>query len=171
MILKTKRLMLVPMEMQYLETAFAYAGDPETTRLMVYLPNDDIEETAEFIRAAEAEARKPEPGFYELAVLYNGLHIGGISLYMEHGGAEIGWIIHKDYQRQGFAYEAAAALIRFAVSERGIRHFIAHCDTENIPSRRVMEKLGMTLTEEHGGRKNRLSDAPRREYVFELDVN
>ena len=51
----------------------------------------------------------------------------------------------------------------------GIKHFIAHCDTENAPSRRVMEKLGMTLKDEYGGRKNKLSEEERREYLFRLD--
>ena len=67
----------------------------------------------------------------------------------------------------GYASEAAAALLSFAEKELGIKHFTAHCDTENTASRRVMEKLGMKLSDEHGGRKNRLSDEERREYLFE----
>ena len=84
--------------------------------------------------------------------------------------AELGWIIHPGYHRRGFAYEAAHALIGYASEELGIRRFYAHCDTENTASGRLMEKLGMTLTEEHGGRKNRLSDEERREYQYEMNI-
>ena len=64
--------------------------------------------------------------------------------------------------------EAAAVLIEFAGNERGVTHFIAYCDTENIGSYRVMEKLGMKRTAEHGGRKNKASQEERMEYRYEL---
>ena len=169
--IRTQRLVLRPVSTDDFDTTYEYITDPENCRYMVFLPLASAQETADFLKEAEEEWKKPSPSFYEIAVVYNGIHIGCVSLYLSDDrlSAEIGWIISKRYQRQGFAYEAASALVVYA-AKLGIRHLTAHCDTENTGSRRVMEKLGMTLTGEHGGRKNRLSDEERREYQYEMDL-
>ena len=171
MYLKTERLILKPMCREYLNSTHEYAGDPENARLMLFLPNENIEETLKSIIRAENEFKKDFPMFYEMAVFYNNIHIGSVDMYIndERNSAEIGWIINKKYQGNGFAPEAAESLIMYAVNTLDIKHFTAHCDTENISSRKVMEKLGMSLKGESGGRKNKLSPQIRREYTFELD--
>ena len=168
--LTTERLTLVPMCERFIDSTHEYASDPENTRFMVFLPNDSLEETIGYIRLAEAEFAKPSPSFYEFAVLLEEKHIGAVSLYLDDSRqtAEFGWIINKRYHGQGFAFEAAKALLGYANETLGIRHFTATCDTENTPSRRVMEKLGMKLVAEYSGRKNKLSDEDRRGYEFEL---
>ncbi|MBR4225022.1 MAG: GNAT family N-acetyltransferase [Oscillospiraceae bacterium] len=169
----TERLVLTPLTTAYLDTAHEYMSDPEICRLMVYMPTSTLEETLYFLIDAENELKKDEPSYYELAVLYNDIHIGAVSLYLHKNrtSCDLGWIFRKKYHGKGFATEAARAAANFAVNELGVHHFTAHCDTENTASRRVMEKLGMVLTDEHGGRKNKLSDEERREYLFEMDVN
>lgn len=172
MIITTERLILEPISLKYLTSTHRFSSDPENTCFMLFLPFESIEETQEFITEAAEEMQKPEPTFYRFAVIHDGIHIGTVNLYLneERTTAEFGWIIDKRFHGQGFASEAASALLDHAVRELGIRHFIAHCDTENIPSRRVMEKLGMKLISEHGGRKNRLSDEESREYEFGLTL-
>ena len=49
-----------------------------------------------------------------------------------------------------------------------IRHFIAHCDSENNASMRVMEKLGMNIAKRYQGRKNRNSEEISEESLYEL---
>ena len=49
-----------------------------------------------------------------------------------------------------------------------LKRFIAHADTENKASVRVMEKLGMRCIGIAGGRKNRCSDEERMECTYEL---
>ena len=166
----TERLVLKPLCAEHLLSTHEYASDPETCRFMVYLPNASEEETMVFLREAESESHKEYPSYYEMGIFCGGVHIGAVSLYLsdDRTVGELGWILNKKYHGHGYACEAARAMIDRASDELGIKHFRAHCDTENIPSRRVMEKLGMTLREEHGGRKNRLSDEERREYLFEL---
>ena len=107
---------------------------------------------------------------YEMAVFYNGIHIGAVSLYLndDRSSAEFGWMINKRYHGQGFATEAAKALLDYGRHNIGIKHFIAHCDTENVSSKRVMEKLGMKCTGEFGGRRTKNFAEERREYLFEL---
>ena len=170
--IKTERLVLRPMSTAYLESTHEYASDEETCRYMVYLPSDSIEDTLCYLTDAQAEFGKEKPSYYEMAVFLGDVHIGAVSLYLDEKqtSGEFGWTINKRYQRQGYAYEAAAALLRYAADGLGIHHFTAHCDTENILSQKVMKKLGRELKEEPGGRKNKLSDEERREYLFEMYV-
>ena len=57
--------------------------------------------------------------------------------------------------------------MEYCLENTGIRRFIAHCDSENSASQRVMHKLGLRFAEEHSGRKNRGSDEVRSEMMFE----
>lgn len=172
-IVKTERLMLVPMEMKYLYSAHEYAADPENTIYMLNLPNDTLEDTKGFITYAENEWKKSEPSFFEYAIIMDDKHVGGISLYPDkedNTTAELGWTVNKKYWKQGICTEAAEGLVKFAVELQRIKKFIAHCDSENMASRSVMEKLGMTKIDEYGGRYNKQSTEERRECLYEMIV-
>lgn len=170
-VINTKRLILEPLGTKHLKTVHAYASDIENTRYMVHLPNKSIEETMEFLQKADREWMSDTPSFYEFAILYKDQQIGAVSIYLnENLSGELGWIINKEYWKQGIAYEASKALLDYAIKELKIKHFIAHCDAENIASYKIMEKLGMSRTSTHGGRKNKASDEERMEYQYELYI-
>jgi RimJ/RimL family protein N-acetyltransferase len=57
---------------------------------------------------------------------------------------EIGWRLTQAAQGKGFATEGARAIIDFAFNELGLDEVVAITAIPNRPSRRVMEKLGMT---------------------------
>lgn len=56
---------------------------------------------------------------------------------------EIGFIFNPAFQNKGYATEASRALINHAFRELGTHRVIGHCNPENIPSWRVLEKSGM----------------------------
>lgn len=172
MTIQTKRLTLRPLGPEYLMTAHEYSSDIENTRLMCFLPNDSLEETAAFLLDCEREWQKEKPMFYEFAIILDGMHIGAVGLYYndERTELELGWIINKAHWSKGYTAEAARSAIDFAVNTLGIHNFIAHCDSENRASARVMEKLGMTFAESSGGRKNRSSDEERTELKYEMTI-
>lgn len=64
------------------------------------------------------------------------------------------WAIDPDYQRQGFATEAAQALIVFAFRQLRAKRLIATTEYDNTASIGVMRKLGMTIA------KNPFPDPP-----------
>lgn len=173
MIIRTDRLALVPTGVRFLHSTYEYTSDIENTRLMSHLPNASIEECADYLNKADLEWAKPVPEYYEFAILLDGRHIGGVNLFPDEADrtrAELGWILHKAFWGQGIVTEAARALMDFAVRELGVTHFTAHCDSENIGSYRVMEKLGMVRTGFWRGRKNRASDEDRGEFQYDLEV-
>ena len=169
--IRTKRLLLSPLGPQYVNTAFAYSGDLENTKFMLDLPEESIEETAEFFKKAEGEWQKEFPEFYEFAILTEGTHIGAVCLYLneDRTEGELGWILNKRYWGHGYTLEAAQALIDYAYQNLGIKKFIAYCDSENIPSYSLMEKLGMSRVLCRSGRKNRSSSEERMEYKYALE--
>lgn len=137
---------------------------------MMYLPNDTIDETKQFLLACELEWAKAQPEFYEFALMKGQIHIGAVGIYLNNrrDTVELGWILHPSYHNRGYATEAARAVMSFAKQELNIHRFIAHCDTENIASQKVMEKLGLVRISCSGGRKNKGSVEERFEYVYEL---
>ena len=169
-VISTERMTLTALGTDFLETVNEYALDYENTKYMCHLPNKNSEETLAFLRNIESEWAKEKPEFYEFAMLYRERHIGAISVYLDNGIGELGWIVNKRYWGNGFACEAAQAIIRYFSDNLGITHFIAHCDTKNIASYKTMEKLGMVRTGEYGGRKNRAADRESFEYQYELVI-
>ena len=152
MTIKTQRLTLEPLGVKHLRSTHRYASDPELTRLMVFLPVRDIAETERYLHRCESEMSKERPEFMELAVMLGNEHIGSVSVYLEEN-----------------AMEAARGLMEYCCSN-GLGRFIAHCDSENAASRRVMEKLGMSLRGISHGRKNRSSDELRDECLYEVTL-
>jgi [ribosomal protein S5]-alanine N-acetyltransferase len=56
---------------------------------------------------------------------------------------EIGWVFHRASHGQGYATEAAVALLHYGFSVLHLHRIIATSQPENVASWRVMEKLGM----------------------------
>jgi RimJ/RimL family protein N-acetyltransferase len=79
----------------------------------------------------------------------SGAFLGWISLRQADGAgtdeAELGYRLRRSAWGRGYATEGARALIRKGFAELGVRRVVAHTMTVNRASRRVMEKLGLTL--------------------------
>jgi RimJ/RimL family protein N-acetyltransferase len=67
------------------------------------------------------------------------------------GNVEIGYSILPAYRRRGYAYEAVKALLKYALLRHDIKVVKADCKKDNIPSIKILEKLGMRLVEEQNG--------------------
>ncbi len=57
--------------------------------------------------------------------------------------AELAWLIDPAMAGRGLASEAARALLRICFAELGLRRVIAQCFADNVPSWRLMERIGM----------------------------
>jgi len=57
---------------------------------------------------------------------------------------EIGWRLPRSAWGQGYASEAARACLDFAFATLGEKRVVAFTAVANAPSRRVMERIGMT---------------------------
>jgi RimJ/RimL family protein N-acetyltransferase len=76
----------------------------------------------------------------------NGALIGEVSLIWRSKEArqgEVGWIFDPDYQGQGYATEAAGAMLQLGFGPGDLHRVAARCDVRNEASWRLMERLGM----------------------------
>jgi [ribosomal protein S5]-alanine N-acetyltransferase len=82
-----------------------------------------------------------------------------------HNSTEFGlfYAISPAYQRQGFAFEAAQALVDYAFQHLRLKRIIAETDYNNLGSMGVMRKLGMRIE------KNPYSEPPWLQVVGVLE--
>jgi RimJ/RimL family protein N-acetyltransferase len=85
------------------------------------------------------------PVLAPLAKLPSFRHMVGASpeLYLSEVG--LYWALGPTFQGQGYAAEAARALIDYAFAELRLARILATTTHNNLPSQRVMERLGMRI--------------------------
>lgn len=146
--IQTERLVLRPLGTQDLDSCNEYAMDAETTKYMLFLPNKTSAETLAFLQGCEENWNQNPVTSYEMAVTLEGRHIGAVSIVINGEKGVIGWVLNKAYQGRGYAFEAARALMDYAMEQLGCSVIVAYCDARNQPSQRLMKKLGMQKVKE-----------------------
>lgn len=109
------------------------------------------------IMEAYAEAFLTQPRLDRTLVIeHEGCVIGDLYLHVQDGWAqaevadqgartqaEIGWVIDPAYGGRGLATEAVVALLRYCFGPLDVRRVVATCHAPNVPSWRLMERVGM----------------------------
>ncbi len=94
-------------------------------------------------------------GLFSVILKSNGLLIGDCGLERRDvdgvDEAELGYDFRSDYWHRGLATEAAAAVRDYAFIELRLSRLISLIRIGNTPSRRVAERIGMTLVSEYEG--------------------
>src|SRR4051812_46309830 len=92
-------------------------------------------------------SQKPEPRLvWELALVErtSGRVVGACDLTCETAGeGDLGFILSKGVWGQGYATEAARAMVRAGFEALGVSRIVATCDVANASSARVLEKAGL----------------------------
>ena len=115
-------------------------------------------------------------GFCKFAVEAPGLapFIGAVGL--SHVGieasftpaVEIAWRLHRRFWGKGYATEAAQAAMRDGFDRVGLNEIVAMTALINLPSARVMQRLGMTRSIEFDYPKYAEGDPLRRHVLYRL---
>ncbi len=151
--IETDRLLLRPMLLSDVDDLLEYQSHPKIVR---YIPwpertREQVVEAAEKLLATGKLDLKEDGDFLVLvweirSGEFKGKVIGQSNLGLKSlrdGCADIGWVTHQDFQRQGYAYEATYALMEYAFKNFPIRRLIADIDTRNPESGAMASKLGM----------------------------
>jgi ribosomal-protein-alanine N-acetyltransferase len=130
------------------EAVQRFASDPEVVEHLPFGPNE-LADTKAFLRRAIESAQAVPRRSFEVALTdrATGELVGGIRLGVQsdvHRDASIGYILRRDLWGKGLVTEAASALVAFGFTQLGMHRIWATCAVDNIGSRRVLEKLGMT---------------------------
>jgi len=149
-ILETERLLLrefVPGDADALATVIS---DPETMRFYPQPP--DRAGVESWIERNRRRYRDDGHGLWAMVLKSSGDVIGDCGLTRQTVDAmdeiEIGYHVRRDLWGRGLAPEAARACRDYGFAELGAQRLISLIRPENLPSRRVAEKVGLSLWKE-----------------------
>ena len=133
------------------------------------------EQTESFYNRIQSEFERNGWGLYAVELKSNGTFIGYVGLH-EIGfdadftpGVEIGWRLATDFHNQGLATEAAKEVLKLA-RQNGLQRLYSFTTKQNVPSERVMQKIGMTKVGEFE-HPNLSTDSPLRTHVlYQIDL-
>jgi RimJ/RimL family protein N-acetyltransferase len=146
--LRTARLHLRPFTRGDVDAVHAYRGRDDVARYL-FDPPLSREECALAVQQRTTQLAIEHDGdriILAVERVADAALVGEVSLIYRSAEArqgEIGWIFHPDHHGQGYASEAAAALIHLAFHLGDLHRIFARCDASNVGSWRLMERLGM----------------------------
>jgi RimJ/RimL family protein N-acetyltransferase len=144
-ILRTPRLVLRPWRDDDLEPLAAMSADPEVMR---HFPSV-LDRAASTALLARLRAHFDAHGFGFWAVETDAGFVGLIGLLRVTFDAafaptvEVGWRLARHAWGQGLATEGAAEALRFGFDVLGAPEIVSFAVPANLPSQRVMERLGL----------------------------
>ena len=144
--IKTKRLLLRPWDDADAGVLLELAKDPEIGKWCGWEPHKNIRDTLfslhNFLEVKET---------YAICLKESGEIVGSISLMFDgdllkgDNECELGFWSGTKYQRNGYAFEAAAEIIRHAFIDLGIKTIWCSYFEGNIKSKQLQEKLGFAF--------------------------
>ncbi len=143
--LDTGRLIVRPFREDDLEALGAWMLDPEVTRHLL-LSFRSLDELRPRIELYERHHREHGYSFWAVERKNDRLVIGGCGLLpigWVGPDVEIAWHIRRDCWGQGYATEAAEAVLDYGLGELKFSRVWALLLPENAASRRVAQKIGM----------------------------
>jgi RimJ/RimL family protein N-acetyltransferase len=129
----------------------AFADINADLRVMEFMPSPlSRQESDGLFEKIQSHIRTHGFGLYAAELLRDHSFIGYIGLAIPSFQAkftpcvEIGWRLAAEHWNQGLATEGARAVAHYAFETLGIPELVSFTVPANRPSRRVMDKLGMT---------------------------
>ena len=150
--IETERLLLREFTPDDVEDFAACSEDADGRRF--YEERDGLDEARELVELFVGWQQEEPRRHYQMAVVLkaSGRLIGTCGLrqrqQVDYGGGsplegDIGYGIHADHRRRGYATEACLAMLRFGFEEIGLHRVWTFCLAENEASWRVLERIGM----------------------------
>jgi len=148
--LETERLLLRAWQDEDIAPFAEMCADPQVMR---YFPEPLTREKSEYlVSRCREKQEKDRFCIAPVEVKANGEFLGFVGLNRPSYDAplpfdpcvEIGWRLKRSAWGQGYASEAAREWLRFGFETIGLDEIVAFTIPENIPSQKVMQRIGMT---------------------------
>jgi RimJ/RimL family protein N-acetyltransferase len=140
---ETARLRLRRPTMADAPDVFAYASDPEVTRLLAFTTHRELGTVEDFLRDLASATERGERFAWGITEAGSDRLIGMAEIRIQPVKAEIGYVLSKHHWGRGYMAEALRPVVDWALGQESIHRVWAFCDAENRGSARVLEKLGM----------------------------
>jgi [ribosomal protein S5]-alanine N-acetyltransferase len=145
--LTTDRLVLREFQMEDWPAVLAYQTHPDYLQYYHWTERTEADVRA-FVEMFVAQQQKQPRTQFQLAVLLRSSHqlIGNCGIRLASPGAheaDIGYEIAPQHWGNGYATEAAHAIVHYGFTELNLHRIWSWCIADNRGSVRVLEKLGM----------------------------
>lgn len=144
----TERLELVPASVDVLQALLEGRRDVADFRIPPAWPEADVAEILPGYAEQLARDSALAPwGIWFMVRREDRTVVGDIGFKGppdDQGRVDLGYGVLAECRRRGYAPEAAQALVDWAFRHRGVTSVFAECLVGNLPSLRVLEKVGMT---------------------------
>ena len=143
--LETQRLVLRPVRVDDAAAVFSgWAQDPAVSQYTSWSPHGRVEDTRGFLRHGEDGWTRGTVYSWAIVRRDDGRLIGTTDIRFEGHRAEIGYVLERRAWGDGYATEAARAVVDWGLAQPTLHRVWAVCDVENAASARVLDKVGMT---------------------------
>lgn len=145
-VIKTERLLLRPLTVSDADAVYEWVGDERVTRYMNYLTYTSIVQVREWLTSAAEDSSTYHFGFERIS---DGMLIGSGDIGPDNNTEywRFGYNIRYDCWGNGYATEAAKAMMDYVRGEFGVTHFCASHAEPNLASGRVIEKCGLKFVQ------------------------
>lgn len=144
--LTTPRLVLRALRPDDLDDLYIYASDPEIDRFTPWTHYQSVAEASADLDHFLAEYEDGGMGAWGIEHRADQRLIGIANFsppHRHHRRTELGYTISRAYWGQGYATEAAQALIMFGFEQMQLVRIEAVCLPDHLASARVLQKIGM----------------------------
>jgi [ribosomal protein S5]-alanine N-acetyltransferase len=142
---QTARLMLRDFVAADLPALHACTSDPAVTRYMYYAPMTEAQTREYLLELLASQMQRPRMR-WDLAVVRtgDGEVLGACDITCdERGGGDVGYILARSAWGQGYASEAARAMVGQGFEALGLKRIDGMCHADHGASARVLEKAGL----------------------------
>lgn len=146
--IETERLLLRPFLEKDAHDVYEYLKEP-AVHCFASMKLNNMEQA----RAAVRVRVKAAEQYFAIILKESGKVIGELEVYAETPLPEEEnavadtfspcWMLNREYQGKGYAFEAAKAFFNYLFCERGARRIYAYTEDYNLSSQKLCEKLGM----------------------------
>jgi RimJ/RimL family protein N-acetyltransferase len=146
--IETRRLKLRTPAISDLPGYLAYRNEPASLASQMMDAID--EKCAEKFLSVQSQLEEDAAGWrmFSIERLESPALIGEVGIFIGVDDArqgDLGWWLHSDHRKQGYAVEAAKALIGWYFAYRGLHRVTAGCLSTNTASQHTMRTIGMRL--------------------------
>ena len=156
LILETDRLILRELQLSDAEAFFAMDSNPIVHQYLWNKPVQKIEETIEIIAFVRKQYIDNGIGRFAMISKDTNEFIGwaGLKLNTEEVNNkvnfyDIGYRLDEKFWGKGYASEATFAWLKYAFETMNIKTMEAAAHTKNAASNRILQKIGMQMTERY----------------------
>ena len=125
------------------EAIFEYASNPEVGRYADWPIQTNIEPVIKLLHERKKRWESGAEYYWVITLPDEDRAIGGVSCHTDGHAADFGYLLNRRYWGNGFATEASRVVVDWLFSMPSIWRVWATCDTENLASARVLEKIGL----------------------------